>query len=133
VVADYGMSDRMGPVALGKKEEMVFLGRELGEERNYSEQTAREIDEEVRAIVQRALARAEEVLTEHKDRLIYISEELVRRETLEGPEFERLFTMPLPPGAYPSPSVPAIEQLTALPVAVPLEASGDAETAGDAR
>jgi len=130
MVTDYGMSDRLGPVALGKREEMVFLGRELGEERNYSEQTAREIDEEVRAIVQGALAAAERVLTEHKDRLIYISEELIQRETLEGAEFERLFTMPLPEGAYPSPRLPANGTVEAQPVAVPAEAAGDAAAGG---
>jgi cell division protease FtsH len=96
MVTEFGMSDRMGPVALGKKEEMVFLGREIGEERNYSELTAREIDEEVRVIVRRAYATAERVLTEHKERLIMISEKLIQQETLEGPEFEALFIMPLP-------------------------------------
>ena len=103
MVTEFGMSDRLGPVALGKKEEMVFLGRELGEERNYSEDTAREIDEEVRLIVRRAFETAERVLTEHKERLIMISEKLIQQETLEGPEFEDLFTMPLPAeGVYTS-------------------------------
>jgi cell division protease FtsH len=97
MVTEYGMSDRIGPVALGKKDEMVFLGREIGEERNYSEQTAREIDEEVRAIVRRAYVTAEAVLTEHKDRLVMIANRLIQQETLEGREFEELFTMPLPP------------------------------------
>jgi cell division protease FtsH len=137
MVTDYGMSDRLGPVALGKREEMVFLGRELGEERNYSEQTAREIDEEVRAIVQGAQAAAERVLTEHKDRLIYISEELIQRETLEGTEFERLFTVPLPAGAYPSPRLPVNGTAEAYPVAavpaVQAELAGDAGSAAGGR
>src|SRR5260370_17250555 len=77
MVTDYGMSERLGPVALGKKEEMVFLGRELGEERNYSEQTAREIDEEVRAIVRRALATADRVLTAPNARLLLTSDPLI--------------------------------------------------------
>ncbi|HEU5439979.1 MAG TPA: ATP-dependent zinc metalloprotease FtsH [Ktedonobacterales bacterium] len=109
MVTDYGMSDRIGPVALGKKEEMVFLGRELGEERNYSEETAREIDEEVRAIVKRALETAERTLTEHRDRLVLMSEKLIQSETLEGPEFEALFTQPLPEGGV-YPSLPAASQ-----------------------
>lgn len=96
MVTEFGMSDRIGPVALGKKEEMVFLGREIGEERNYSELTAREIDEEVRVLVRRAYETAERVLTEHKERLILLSERLIAQETLEGPEFEELFTTPLP-------------------------------------
>ncbi len=94
MVTDYGMSDRIGPVSLGKKDEMVFLGRELGEERNYSEQTAREIDEEVRTIVRAAYASAERVLSEHRDTLERISERLIQQETLEGPEFEELFSAP---------------------------------------
>ena len=115
MVTEYGMSDRIGPVALGKKDEMVFLGREIGEERNYSELTAREIDEEVRAIVRHAFEVAERVLTEHHNRLILISEKLIQTETLEGPEFEELFTMPLPPGGIaPSLHLPTTAQ-TALP------------------
>jgi cell division protease FtsH len=92
MVTDYGMSDRIGPVALGKKDEMVFLGRELGEERTYSEQTAREIDEEVRAIVRAAYDTAERVLTEHRDTLVLMSEQLIQHETLEGAQLEALFT-----------------------------------------
>ncbi|WIG57864.1 MAG: Cell division-associated, ATP-dependent zinc metalloprotease FtsH [Ktedonobacterales bacterium] len=95
MVTEYGMSDRLGPIALGKKDEMVFLGREIGEERNYSEQTAREIDEEVRAIIHRAYETAERVLTEHHARLVLMSEKLIQSETLEGQEFERLFVSPL--------------------------------------
>src|SRR5262249_25625885 len=133
MVTDYGMSDRLGPVALGKREEMVFLGRELGAERNYSEQTAREIDEEVRAIVQEALATAERVLTAHKERLIYISEELIQRETLEGVEFERLFTIPLPDGTYPTPRLPVNGTAQAQAVAAHTEPTGDAEAAAGGR
>jgi cell division protease FtsH len=99
MVTDYGMSDRIGPVALGKKDEMVFLGRELGEERNYSEQTAREIDEEVRAIVRTAYDTAERVLAEHRDTLMLISEKLIQQETLEGLEFEALFVASIPASA----------------------------------
>jgi cell division protease FtsH len=111
MVTEFGMSDRLGPVALGKKDEMVFLGREIGEERNYSEETAREIDEEVRAIVRRAYETAERTLDEHKPRLIMISERLIQSETLEGPEFEQLFTTPLPAdGAYPAVALPATAQ-----------------------
>jgi cell division protease FtsH len=100
MVTEYGMSPRLGPVALGHKEELVFLGRDFGEQRNYSEETAREIDEEVREIVRRSFARAQQLLTENKERLIMISERLIKEETLEGPLFEALFTMPIPPGQY---------------------------------
>ncbi|MFI5273533.1 MAG: ATP-dependent zinc metalloprotease FtsH [Ktedonobacterales bacterium] len=99
MVTDYGMSERIGPVALGKKDEMVFLGRELGEERNYSEQTAREIDEEVRAIVRRACATAEQTLAEHQPQLIHISERLIKIETLDAAEFKHLLAEALPEDA----------------------------------
>ena len=76
MVTEYGMSSTIGPIALGHKEEMVFLGREIGEQKNYSEQTAREIDEEIRNIIMGAFTKAHKILTEHKDRLIMISEKL---------------------------------------------------------
>jgi cell division protease FtsH len=127
MVTEYGMSDHIGPIALGKKDEMIFLGREIAEERNYSELTAREIDEEVRAIVRRAFEVAERVLTEHRDRLILISEKLIQTETLEGPEFEELFTMPLPPGVVaPSLRLPADVQAS-MPVTAVTRYANDGE------
>ncbi len=91
MVTEFGMSDRMGPLALGKREEMVFLGRDIGEQRNYSDDVARQIDEEVRAIIDKAYARATEVLTTHKDRLIQLAEFLVAKETIEHEEFDAMF------------------------------------------
>ncbi len=105
MVTEYGMSDRIGPVALGKKEELVFLGRDFNEHRNYSEETAREVDEEVRRIVQEAFDRAYNVLLQNKTRLIMISERLIREETLEGPLFEALFNQPIEGEQYESPSI----------------------------
>ncbi len=96
MVTEFGMSDLLGTVQLGQRDDQPFLGRDMGERRNYSEETAREIDEEVRRIVRRAYSRAEQVLLEHKERLILISERLIGQESLEGREFEELFTMPLP-------------------------------------
>ncbi len=107
MVTEYGMSSKIGPIALGHKEEMVFLGREIGEQKNYSEQTAREIDEEIRNIIMGAFAKAHKILTEHKDRLIMISEKLIREETLEGVAFEALFTAEIPAGQYGAPSIAA--------------------------
>jgi cell division protease FtsH len=100
MVTEYGMSSRIGPVALGHKEELVFLGRDFGEQRNYSEQTAREIDEEVRRIVQEAFDKAYNILLQNKARLIMISERLIKEETLEGPIFEALFNQPLDDDSY---------------------------------
>ncbi len=105
MVTEYGMSSRIGPMALGHKEELVFLGRDFGEQRNYSEQTAREVDEEIRRIIQEAFDKAYHVLLQNKTRLIMISERLIKEETLEGPMFESLFNQPIDNGQYESPSI----------------------------
>jgi cell division protease FtsH len=105
MVTEYGMSSRIGPMALGHKEELVFLGRDFGEQRNYSEQTAREVDEEIRRIIQEAFDKAYHVLLQSKTRLIMISERLIKEETLEGPTFESLFNQPIDNGQYESPSI----------------------------
>jgi cell division protease FtsH len=91
MVTEFGMSDKMGPRAYGKREEMIFLGREISEQRNYSDDVATQIDEEVRAIIDRAYARAMDVLTAHRDRLAVLAERLVAQETIEHDEFEAMF------------------------------------------
>ena len=105
MVTEYGMSSRIGPMALGHKEELVFLGRDFGEQRNYSEQTAREIDEEVRNIIQEAFDKAYNIVLQNKTRMIMISERLIKEETLEGPLFESLFNQPINDDQYESPSI----------------------------
>jgi cell division protease FtsH len=96
MVTQYGMSSKLGPVQFGQKDEMVFLGREISEQRNYSDEIAYEIDKEVRQIIDRAYARAKSVLSENKAKLVAIAELLVQRETLEADEFESLFDSPRP-------------------------------------
>ncbi len=105
MVTEYGMSDRIGPMALGQKEEPIFLGRDFGETRPYSEQTAREIDEETRRIIQEAFDKAYNILLQNKTRLITISERLIKEETLEGPVFEALFNQQINDGQFDGPSV----------------------------
>jgi cell division protease FtsH len=105
MVTEYGMSNRIGPLALGHKEELIFMGRDFGEQRNYSEQTAREIDEEVRRIIQEAFDKAYNILLQNKKRMILISERLIKEETLEGPLFESLFNQQLEDEQYESPSI----------------------------
>ncbi|BCL80246.1 ATP-dependent zinc metalloprotease FtsH [Ktedonobacteria bacterium brp13] len=107
MVTEYGMSGRIGPVSLGHKEDMIFLGRDINEQRNYSEQTAREIDEEIRRIIQEAFDKAYHILLQNKTRLIMISERLIKEETLEGPLFESLFNQPVNDEQYEEPSVMA--------------------------
>ena len=109
MVTEFGMSEKLGPLAFGKREEMVFLGRDIGEQRNYSDDVARQIDEEVRLIVDTAYVRATDVLSTHKDRLMQLAEALVAKETIETAEFEAMFA-DLPdrrkePGGSPTPKL----------------------------
>jgi cell division protease FtsH len=96
MVTEFGMSDKLGPLSFGKRDELIFLGREIGEQRNYSDEVARTIDEEVRAIIDKAYDRATEVLTLHRDKLVALAEKLVAEETVDGEGFEALFS-DLPP------------------------------------
>ena len=105
MVTEYGMSSRIGPMALGHKDELVFLGRDFGEQRNYSEQTAREIDEEIRRIIQEAFDKAYTIVMQNKTRMIMIRERLIKEETLEGPLFESLFNQPINDDQYEMPSI----------------------------
>lgn len=95
MVTEFGMSE-LGPMAYGKKDEMVFLGREISEQRNYSDEIATKIDQAVREIVDRAHARALEIIKTHFDRLEAISRLLIREETIEDEELEALFDSPRP-------------------------------------
>ena len=107
MVTEFGMSDRLGPLSFGKRDEMIFLGRTMGEQRDYSDNVAMMIDEEVRAIIDRAYERATEVLTTHRDRLDRLAEKLVAEETVDQPEFENLFD-DLPPKPTRTAGIPRI-------------------------
>jgi len=107
MVTEYGMSDNLEPRTFGRKEELVFLGKEISEQRNYGDEVADKIDKEVRTIIQRAHETAIQVLTEEKDRLAWIAQMLITEEGLEGEVLERLFTDPVPP---PSEQKPQSEQ-----------------------
>src|SRR3954449_4973405 len=91
MVTEFGMSDKLGPLSFGKRDELVFLGREIGEQRNYSDDVAKQIDEEVRAIIDHAYERAMDVLVTHRDKLNALAEKLVAEETIEQDEFEKMF------------------------------------------
>ena len=102
MVTQWGMSERLGPRTFGRKEEMVFLGREISEQRNYSEKVAEEIDEEVRHLIDKAYATAKEVLNEHRDKLEELVERILVEETMEGDELTQLLEAPV--GEAPPPS-----------------------------
>jgi cell division protease FtsH len=90
MVCEWGMSDILGPLTFGKKEEAIFLGREISQHRDYSEQTAQTIDREVRDIVERNYQRARQLVAENIAALHRIAEALLEYETIDGEEVDRL-------------------------------------------
>ncbi len=104
MVCEWGMSDEMGPLTFGKKEEQIFLGREIAQHQDYSENTAIQIDQEVRRIVSSNYDRARDALMGHKDALAKIADELLSREVLDGEQVrkvvagEELQAKVVPPG-----------------------------------
>jgi cell division protease FtsH len=91
MVTDLGMSDKLGPRTYGDKQELVFLGREISETKDYSERTSLEIDREIDRIISEASDTATRILTENKAMLIKLTEALISRETLDTDELEALF------------------------------------------
>ncbi len=100
MVTEYGMSKELGPIQYGKREEMVFLGRDLGEHRNYSDDVAFQIDKEVRKLVEEGYERARQVLTTYMEQLHQISALLLEKETVDGDEIEEFFHEPKPAPNY---------------------------------
>jgi len=90
MVTQFGMSERLGNVTLGRREGLIFLGRDIMEEKNYSEETARLIDEEVKKILDEAYAKAKSILSENSDKLKTLANALVEKEVLDGEEVKRL-------------------------------------------
>jgi cell division protease FtsH len=90
MVCEWGMSDAMGPLTFGKKEEQIFLGREIAQHQDYSEDTALKIDQEVKRFVTDNYQRAHRLLSEHKDTLVKIAEALLSREVLDAEQVKRL-------------------------------------------
>ncbi|MCB0087330.1 MAG: cell division protein FtsH, partial [Caldilineaceae bacterium] len=91
MVTKYGMSPSMGPLQFGQQDEMVFLGRDLAEQRDYSEEVAEQIDDEVKQIVDNAYKRVRELLQNNLDKLHAVAKALLERETLNHDEFEEIF------------------------------------------
>ena len=115
MVTRYGMSEKLGPRTFGKREELVFLGREISEQRDYSDSVAQTIDEEVHALIDSAYKSAKKVLSENKEQLVKLSKYLIENETAEGEYLEELFgsrpsdeqSAPSEPSpAQPSPAKP---------------------------
>jgi cell division protease FtsH len=95
MVTRLGMSSQLGPMVYGQKEELIFLGREISEQRDYSEAVAELIDQEVRTIVSESYERAKTILTEYRDKLDAVAERLLEVETMSREEFESIFPPPI--------------------------------------
>ena len=149
MVKRYGMSESLGPRTFGKVQEMVFLGREISEERDYGDKIAEEIDDEVRILIKLAYERAQEILVTNKPKLVLLSEYLIEHETISGDNMVRLLddgaigddpgTPAIPPDAppetppmTPSPAQPPIGQPSPSPAmsstSDPMRAAGDSDS-----
>jgi len=91
MVTQYGMSDQLGPQTFGEKEELIFLGREIGEQRNYSEEVAEAIDHEVRRLVDEAYGRARGIIRSYRAKLDEIAQYLINNETIDAEQFQAMF------------------------------------------
>jgi cell division protease FtsH len=111
MVCEYGMSDQMGPLSFGKREEHIFLGRELAQHKDYSEQTAIDIDQEIRQVVTSCYKRAKNILTENLNSLHALARTLLERETIDGSEIEKVMqSITEDPGSQDAtPTAPAVD------------------------
>ena len=94
MVCSWGMSERVGPLSFGKREEQIFLGRDLVQHKDYSEHTAIEIDDEIRKLVLESMDRAKALLQENKDRLLDLAQALLEKEVLDGAEIDQIIQKP---------------------------------------
>jgi len=94
MVCEWGMSDVLGPIAYGQKDEPIFLGKEIARHKDYSEETARAIDTEIKKIVEACLAEAERILGEQKDKLKLLAVTLLAKENLDDDEIRTLLGLP---------------------------------------
>ncbi|HYM97125.1 MAG TPA: hypothetical protein VET26_07485, partial [Candidatus Sulfotelmatobacter sp.] len=96
MVTQWGMSDKLGTVAMGHRGELVFLGRDLGEQRNYSEEVAAIIDEEIRSIVEHGHQTARTILTAQRQKMDIVVEQLKVVETIDGKELDDILARDVP-------------------------------------
>ena len=125
MVADFGMSKVLGPRTFGDKQELVFLGREISEQKDYGDKIADTIDEEVNKIIQEGYSTAKKILTENKQRLIQLAKRLLAQETIEGKELDALLG-----GAIPRKSA---RKARVKPTPVPVEPVAEKEPAAKPR
>ena len=106
MVTQWGMSEKLGPIRYGTREELVFLGRQYSEHRNYSDKVAQEIDAAIHQLVEEAHQRCRDLLLQHWDKMTLVSDQLMQVETLNSAEFEALMRGEQPPGPVGKPPTP---------------------------
>ena len=114
MITRYGMSDKLGPRTFGKREELVFLGREISEQRDYSDKVAETIDDEVHSLIDTAYDRAKALLVEHQEKLAALAKYLMEHETADAPDLEKILGKPpvlvrRPPPTFVGNPAPAAE------------------------
>ena len=107
MVMTYGMSDKLGPMTFGAGQDMIFLGREIHDQKNYSEKVANKIDEEIKGIVESAYKKANEIIKKYKPKLVQIAEKLIEQETIERAEFDSIVRDIVPDSKKPDFSDPS--------------------------
>ncbi len=117
MVTEFGMSDKLGLRTFGERQEMVFLGREISEQKDYSDRVALEIDREVDRIIRNAHDVATKILTDNKAKLLHLAQTLIARETLSGDELEEVLKSPVPPETKAPEPVTPVKVTTTAPVA----------------
>ncbi|MBR5111825.1 MAG: AAA family ATPase, partial [Clostridia bacterium] len=122
MVTKYGMSEKIGPISFGQDNDEVFLGKEFGHVRNYSEQVAAQIDEEVERIISEAYERTEKILTEHIDKLHALAGVLLKKDKVEKDEFLKIMSGEYDPDAEENEAEPAPQEKEAA------DESGSEET-----
>jgi len=123
MVTQFGMSERIGPLAVGDKEQEIFLGREFAQRREISERTAEMVDDEVKRLVDEAYARAMQIVNENRELLDRIAVALLERETIDREDLDRLMKgEPLPPRVLPPEPIGAQPLPAAKPAAQPARA-----------
>jgi cell division protease FtsH len=133
MIMRYGMSEKLGPRVLGRNQDLPFLGREMASEPDYSEELAREIDDEIHRVIEDAHSRARKVLEEHVDELHRLSAILVERETIDKDQFLRLLEGATEEEVFPEeaaegaqPETPKTERRKRLPKPKPFPIPGQA-------
>jgi len=110
MIMRYGMSEKLGPRVLGRSHDQPFLGREMGNDPDYSDEIAREIDDEIRRVIEEAHETAHRVLREHMDELHQLSAILIERETIDKDQFERLLAGESDESVFPDEAEPTPTQ-----------------------